>query len=59
MDNISRQKFLQRTAMAGVAVLLSNLEGFAMTRPDKKTRVAVIGCGSVSGVYLPHLSKAP
>src|SRR5688572_13960727 len=59
MDTISRQKFLQHTAMAGAAVLLSSLEGFALTRPDKKTRVAVIGCGSVSGVYLPHLSKAP
>ena len=59
MDTISRQKFLQHTAMAGAAVLLSSLEGFAMTRPDKKTRVAIIGCGSVSGVYLPHLSKSP
>ena len=59
MDTISRQKFLQHTAMASAAVLLSSLEGFALTRPDKKTRVAVIGCGSVSGVYLPHLSKAP
>src|SRR5688572_5030957 len=59
MENISRQKFLQHTAMAGAAVLLSSLEGFALTKPDKKTRVAVIGCGSVSGVYLPHLSKAP
>ena len=59
MDTISRQKFLQHTAMAGAAVLLSSVEGFAMTRPDKKTRVAIIGCGSVSGVYLPHLSKSP
>ena len=59
MDTISRQKFLQHTAMAGAAVLLSSMEGFAMTRPDKKTRVAIIGCGSVSGVYLPHLSKSP
>jgi predicted dehydrogenase len=45
--------------MAGAAVLLSSLEGFALTKPDKKTRVAIIGCGSVSGVYLPHLSKSP
>ena len=59
MDAISRQKFLQHTAMAGAAVLLSSLEGFALTTPDKKTRVALIGCGSVSGVYLPHLSKSP
>ena len=58
MNNISRQEFLQRSTMAGVAMLLSSLEGFAMTKVDKKIRVAVIGCGSVSGVYLPHLTKA-
>lgn len=56
---ITRQQFLQQTAMAGAALLLSSLEGLAAERPDKKIRVAVIGCGSVSGVYLPHLSKSP
>ncbi len=59
MSPISRQQFLQRTAMAGAAVLLSSLEGFALGSDQKKIRVAIIGCGSVSGVYLPHLSKAP
>lgn len=44
--------------MAGAAVLLSSLEGFALGPGQKKIRVAIIGCGSVSGVYLPHLSKA-
>jgi len=59
MNNISRQEFLKSTAMAGAALLLSSLEGFALTKPDKKIKVAIIGCGSVSGVYLPHLSKSP
>lgn len=59
MNILSRQAFLQRTAMAGAALLLSSLEGFALDRPDKKVRIAVIGCGSVSGQYLPHLSKSP
>jgi predicted dehydrogenase len=59
MKNISRQDFLQRTAMAGAGLLLSSIESFALTTPDKKTKVAIIGCGSVSGVYLPHLSKSP
>jgi predicted dehydrogenase len=27
--------------------------------PARKIRVGVIGCGSVSGVYLPHLSACP
>jgi predicted dehydrogenase len=53
--NISRQKFLQYTAAAGAAVLLSSLESLAFTTDDKKLRVAVIGCGSVSNRYLPQL----
>jgi predicted dehydrogenase len=56
--NLSRQQFLTQTAMAGAALLLSSLEGFALSFPDKKIKVAVIGCGSVSTQYLPHLSKS-
>ncbi len=55
MKNISRQKFLQYTATAGVAVLLSSLESLALTTDEKKLKVAVIGCGSVSNRYLPQL----
>lgn len=40
--------------MAGAALLVSSLEGWAATT-DKKLRVAVIGCGSVSNRYLPQL----
>ena len=54
-ETISREKFLQTTALAGAALLVSSLEGWASTRPDKKLRVAVIGCGSVSNRYLPQL----
>jgi len=54
-ENISRQKFLQYTAAAGAAVLLSSLESLASTTDDKKLKVAVIGCGSVSNRYLPQL----
>ena len=59
MNTITRQQFLQRTAMAGVGLLLSSLEGFAMELPQKKVRIAIIGCGSVSGRYFPHLSESP
>lgn len=55
MNNITRQKFLQQSAMVGAAVLLSSLESFALTKADKKLKVAVIGCGSVSNRYLPQL----
>jgi predicted dehydrogenase len=52
---ISREQFLKSTAMAGAAILLSSLESFASERPDKKLKIAVIGCGSVSNRYLPQL----
>ena len=57
MKHISREIFLKQTAMAGAALLLSSLEGFAITA-NKKIRVGIIGCGSVSTQYLPHLAKA-
>ena len=54
-ETLSRQKFLQYTASASAALLLSSLEGFAIGKADKKLKVAVIGCGSVSNRYLPQL----
>lgn len=59
MNTISRYEFLQRTTMAGISMLLTSLQGFALRFPEKKIKVGVIGCGSVSGQYLPHLSKSP
>lgn len=56
--DISRKKFLQYTAAAGAAVLLSSLESFASGNGDKKLRVAIIGCGSVSGSYIPKLQTS-
>lgn len=55
MTTITRKKFLHYTASAGAALLFSSLEGWALTTPNKKLRVAVIGCGSVSNRYLPQL----
>ena len=54
MDNISRSEFLKRSAMAGAALLVSSMESWAITE-DKKLRVGLIGCGSVSNRYLPQL----
>lgn len=58
MKDISRKKFLEYTASAGAAVLLSSLHGLAMERGDKKLKVAIIGCGSVSGSYIPKLQTS-
>jgi predicted dehydrogenase len=57
--NISRQEFLQQIAMAGAGLLLSSVKCLAVASPEKKIKVAVIGCGSVSNMYLPHLTKSP
>jgi predicted dehydrogenase len=52
---MNRKEFLTTTAMASATVLLSSIESWALTTPDKKLRVALIGCGSVSNRYLPQL----
>jgi predicted dehydrogenase len=58
MNKLSRQEFLQRTAMASAAMLLSSVKSFAGSVEERKIKIAVIGCGSVSTQYLPHLSKS-
>ena len=52
---VSRKKFLQKTSMAAAGLLLASLESWASATDEKKLRVAVIGCGSVSNRYLPQL----
>lgn len=59
MNEITRQEFLKMTASAGAAMLLSSLESFAKENNANKLRVAVIGCGSVSNRYIPHLQSSP
>jgi predicted dehydrogenase len=54
MNDISRGQFLKGTALAGAALLTSSLNGWARSA-EKRLRVAVIGCGSVSNRYLPQL----
>jgi predicted dehydrogenase len=54
----SRRAFLQKSAAFGAASLLAPLATWSR-QADRKIRVAVIGCGSVSNMYLPHLSKSP
>jgi predicted dehydrogenase len=52
---ISREQFLKKTALTSAALLVSSLESWARNTADKKLKVAVIGCGSVSNRYLPQL----
>src|SRR5258708_11996509 len=60
---IDRRNFLKSGAKAGAAALIG---GVASATPAlsnasraKKIRVGLIGCGSVSGRYLPDLAQCP
>ncbi len=54
--SMTRRDFTKTTLLAGAAAASGRL--FAADAP-KKIRTAVIGCGSVSGQYLPVLTKCP
>ncbi len=57
--DINRRTFVGEMAAAvTVAMPVATLAGAPDDRP-KRIRVGVIGCGSVSNSYLPHLSKSP
>jgi predicted dehydrogenase len=58
---MNRKEFITDVTLAGAAALISPAvahAGLLRTNQNKKVKVGVIGCGSVSGVYLPHLSKS-
>jgi predicted dehydrogenase len=57
--DITRKEFLEKTGSVAAGVLLSSLGAMAKGSVQGKIRVAVIGCGSVSNKYFPHLSKSP
>jgi predicted dehydrogenase len=59
-SDIDRRAFVGRGAAAGAALALTPWPAGAQPpHPAKRVRVGVIGCGSVSNVYLPHLKKCP
>lgn len=57
--SLTRKDFLAQCGMLGAIVILSPLVVKANALADKKVKVGIIGCGSVSNMYLPHLSKCP
>ena len=59
-NKIGRKEFIDRSGklmLDGILVPFVNQAG-ELFQAGKKIRLAVIGCGSVSGMYLPHLSKS-
>ena len=58
---MNRKEFITDVTLTGAAAIISPAvahAGLFRINQDKKVKVGVIGCGSVSGVYLPHLSKS-
>lgn len=60
-ENISRKDFIQKSSAIMVGAMLSPFiaEAGLLFNQGKKVKIGLIGCGSVSGMYLPHLSKSP
>src|SRR5687768_6919837 len=56
---LSRKEFLEKTGAAAAGMLMSSITSYARHHAQKKVKVGVIGCGSVSNMYLPHLAKSP
>jgi predicted dehydrogenase len=59
---MNRKEFLANLAMAGTgAMMIPSLVKANAFRLgiDRPMRIGIIGAGSVSGVYLPHLKKSP
>jgi predicted dehydrogenase len=62
--DMNRRSFLAQTAATGAAytlggIAVQNSAAAPSAGNQKRIRIGLIGCGSVSGMYLPHLSKCP
>lgn len=61
-QSINRRRFLSTGAQLGAAALFGSAtqaESHTIVPRNKKVRVGLIGCGSVSGRYLPALADCP
>jgi len=59
---MNRKKFIESCSVVGTTALIAPSiarSGILGSVRNSKIKVAIIGCGSVSGVYLPHLTKSP
>src|SRR5439155_19492953 len=54
--HFNRRQFAKASLLAGAAVASGAV---ALAEETKRIRTGIIGCGSVSGSYLPVLTKCP
>jgi predicted dehydrogenase len=59
-NEINRKEFLEKSIALTVSAMLTPFisKSGELFQVDKKIKIGLIGCGSVSGMYLPHLSKS-
>ena len=67
----TRREFVVKASASGVGLLLASIQASASSasassagegslfKESKKIKVGLIGCGSVSNRYLPHLKASP
>lgn len=57
---INRKEFVEKSIGFMVMGILAPFisKGSELFQNEKKIKIGLIGCGSVSGMYLPHLSKS-
>jgi len=60
-NRITRKEFIDCGSKLMVAGIMAPFisEAGELFQAGKKIKIGLIGCGSVSGMYLPHLSKSP
>ena len=56
---LNRRDFTKATLLAGAVIASGALSSVAAAAPARRIRTGLIGCGSVSGQYLPQLTKSP
>ena len=57
-QNLTRKDFLKYTSAASAAMLLNALRVHAEEQHLSTLKIAIIGCGSVSNRYIPHLQSS-
>ena len=58
-QSLSRREFTRTTLLAGATIASGTLQVLGAESSSRRIRTGVIGCGSVSGAYLPILTKSP
>jgi predicted dehydrogenase len=56
---LDRRGFAKSTFLAGSALATASLDPGGAAEPARRVRTGLIGCGSVSGAYLPVLTRCP